>query len=482
MTSFLDCVKGTSIELGTATGSVADPLYNAVRAANFNMYVAENCCKMCYMSPKQGTVAFNAEASKMIADAKASGKLLKFTPFAWDQQTAWWYSQLPVAQKAAALECYVKAAAALSASAGFYKLDVVNEALDNGLCIRPFFAEVGGEAFIVNCFKWAAAANPKAILVYNDYGITTDGARAGAVRALVQRLKAAGAPIHEVGIQSHDFVGRYDGSHLTPFNIALNMQLFKDLGVRVNFSEIDLRCDPGPLDPSLTLEQRFQASASAFYTLFKTGLSRPDICNNMTFWQFSGKYNWIPICYNIDPMYCAVPWGNSVEELPAVASVKQALLEVAPLHTPCSAFVPYKPAVVAGPFGIKPWTGKSGFVDPTAMWIWNTPGAATSAPAGRVVFEEFLDIVDSTAAVVHAMVDNTCTIFLNGQNIGTVAGSGWKTTAYTKKPITLQPGRNAIMFMANNGSVGPGGLLYSVVDATTQAVIGHSDETTVYLA
>ena len=482
MSNLLDIIKGTTIELGTATGTVADPLYNSVRASNFNMFVNENCCKMCYMSPKQGTVAFNAEAKQMIADAKAGGKKLKLTPLAWNMQCANWYNILPVAQKQAALLSYVKAAATLAAAAGFYKLDVVNEALDNTYNINQFFKDAGGEPTIVKCFQVAAAAHPKAILVYNDFGITTDGARATYVRALVARLIAAGAPIHEVGIQCHEFASRCVTGPITPDKILLSMQLFKDLGVRVNFSEIDLRCDPAVLDSTLTLDQRFQASAAAFSMLFKVGLSRPDICNNMTFWQYTGKYNWIPICYNIDPMYCAVPWGNQIEELPAVASIKQALQEVAPLHTPGNVFQPYKPVAVLGGFGLKPWGILSAFADPAAQWVWNAPGAATSAPAGPVIFKTFFDnAAGSAAAVLHAIVDNSCTVYVNGQAAGKVAGNGWKTTAYSKIPITLRPAGNTITFCAANSTVSTAGLLFSVIDATTQAVLARSDATTVYL-
>jgi endo-1,4-beta-xylanase len=471
--SCLEIIKNTTIELGTATSgvSVTDPLYKSVRENNFNMYVAENSCKFCYSEKVQGQVGFNTEAKQMISDAQASGKLLKLTPLAWNQQTAWWYDKLPVSQKAAALEYHVKTLA--KASAGlFYKIDVVNEAIGNDLLLRPFFVEVGGEPFIVNCFKWAAEANPQAILVYNDYGITTDNYRSQAIRAFVQRLKAAGAPIHEVGSQCHEAVK----SFLNPsigINIAKNMQAWKDIGVRLNFSEVDLRIDFG-LD-SFTMEERLQKQAEAYYTLYKTALSRPDICNNVTLWQFAGKYSWIHPCYNVDRKYCAVPWGNDIEELPAVARIKDALREVAPLHAIG------RPVSVLGLYGIKPWGTTSNFVDKSAQWIWNTSTAVSGAPLTPVKFKKVLkNTGDPKAVTVHIITDNTGYLSVNGKSIGSIEDVGWKNVNYTKLPLTLIKGDNILIIKAVNAG-GPAGLLYSVIDNTTKKVLCKSDASTSYI-
>jgi hypothetical protein len=113
-------------------------------------------------------------------------------------------------------------------------------------------------------------------------------------------------------------------------SMVVNMKKFRDIGVRVNFSEVDLRIDY-KLD-NLTLQQRFQKAGDVYYKLYKTALSYPDICNNITLWQFTGKKSWIYDYVKCDHQYCPVPWGNNLEELAAVNRIKDALREVVGLH------------------------------------------------------------------------------------------------------------------------------------------------------
>jgi hypothetical protein len=250
------------------------------------------------------------------------------------------------------------------------------------------------------------------------------------------------------------------------------MQAWKDIGVRFNFSEVDLRIDFG-LD-AFTLEQRIKLEAEAYYTLYKTALSRPDICNNITLWQFTGKYTWIYPCYNVDHQYCPVPWGNNIEELPAVARIKDALREVAPLHTKSH------PVSVLGKFGMSPWGNTSKFIDASAQWIWNTPKAASSAPIGSVNFKK---VYKNTGAIrnvtAHLIADNSGSLTVNGKLIGPIAGVGWKNVNYTKLPFTFSKGDNLIVIKASNEG-GPAGLLYSIVDTTTKEVLCRSDSTTAF--
>jgi endo-1,4-beta-xylanase len=63
-----------------------------------------------------------------------------------------------------------------------------------------------GPGIIPAAFRWAHAADPNALLFYNDYNIGgEDGtnAKSDAVYAYVQQLLADGVPIHGVGNQGH---------------------------------------------------------------------------------------------------------------------------------------------------------------------------------------------------------------------------------------------------------------------------------------
>jgi endo-1,4-beta-xylanase len=353
MPSFLDIIANSSIRLGTATGTVNDPTYNKIRHDNFNMYVGENNCKFDQTEVVRGTIAFRGDAAQMIKDAQSSGKLIKGHNFAWHMQVPYWYNKLSIADKKLAIEHHVRGLAKLTVGT-CYKWDVVNEFFDNdaNFSPRPFWKEIGGEAMVANCFRWAHEENPKAILVYNDYGNTKDCPKSDAIRAMVKRLKTSGVPIHEVGIQCHERVDYMDDAYFK--SIVVNMKKFKDIGVRVNFSEVDLRIDY-KLD-SFTLAQRFQKAGEVYYKLYKTALSYPDICNEITLWQFTGKKTWIYDYCKCDHQYCPVPWGNNLEELPAVNRIKDALREVVGLHKPIPVPRPPTPAPTPKPPTPKPPT------------------------------------------------------------------------------------------------------------------------------
>jgi endo-1,4-beta-xylanase len=90
--------------------------------------------------------------------------------------------------------------------------DVVNEAIavyegqPLGLRKTPW-SELLGPDYIEIAFRAAAKADPKALLVYNDYGLEydtpEDEAKRTAVLKLLKHLKSKGVPIQALGIQSH---------------------------------------------------------------------------------------------------------------------------------------------------------------------------------------------------------------------------------------------------------------------------------------
>src|SRR5438270_10737759 len=78
--------------------------------------------------------------------------------------------------------------------------------LADGVNGGDFWISNLGEGIIADAFRWAHAADPQALLFYNDYNITgEDGnnAKFTAAYNLVTRLKAQGVPIAGVGEQGH---------------------------------------------------------------------------------------------------------------------------------------------------------------------------------------------------------------------------------------------------------------------------------------
>jgi len=118
--------------------------------------------------------------------------------------------------------------------------DVVNEALGDGAdYLRPSgWTAACGEEFIAKAFEYAHAADPEALLVYNDYNNELPAKRAKLIK-LVRLLLARGAPIHAVGLQGHYEIDRLPLEDLEATLIAL-----RDLGVKVIISELDIDVIP----------------------------------------------------------------------------------------------------------------------------------------------------------------------------------------------------------------------------------------------
>jgi endo-1,4-beta-xylanase len=87
--------------------------------------------------------------------------------------------------------------------------DAVNEALDDGTnFLRPSgWSAACSEEFIRKAFEFAHAADPQALLAYNDYNDELPAKRAKLIR-LVRSLREKHVPIHAVGLQGHYEIDR----------------------------------------------------------------------------------------------------------------------------------------------------------------------------------------------------------------------------------------------------------------------------------
>jgi endo-1,4-beta-xylanase len=147
----------------------------------------------------------------------------------------------------------------IAALAGRYRgrmhsLDVVNEALaDDGSGLRQsFWLKAFGPSYLDMAFHAARAADPAALLVYNDYGCEPGGMTGDRVRAnclkLLDGLIARGAPVGALGLQSHLFAfgEKLDQKKLRDF---LAEVAARGLGILV--TELDVSDEGGPSDIAL---------------------------------------------------------------------------------------------------------------------------------------------------------------------------------------------------------------------------------------
>ncbi|HYF35592.1 MAG TPA: endo-1,4-beta-xylanase, partial [Prosthecobacter sp.] len=105
--------------------------------------------------------------------------------------------------------------------------DVVNEAIDeDGGRRQSLWQRVIGDDYIELAFRWAHEADPKAVLLYNDFNGEGLGRKSDAIYELLRDLKNRGVPIHGVGLQMHMTVGKIPPQK----EFRANLQRLADLG------------------------------------------------------------------------------------------------------------------------------------------------------------------------------------------------------------------------------------------------------------
>ncbi len=167
----------------------------------------------------------------------------------------------------------------------YYSWEVVNEPTNpthNGCWSRV----LGDEQYIVKAFQYAREANPNAMLLLNDTfghgGI--DKERADVFFALVNRLKAAGAPINAVGTEMHWQMPELRATYLDEFKAFLESA--RKAGVKVHITEMDLY--QGPKDsPEIFAKQK-----EIYYNVVHTCLKDAN-CVGFTTWGIADRYSFL---------------------------------------------------------------------------------------------------------------------------------------------------------------------------------------------
>src|SRR5262249_15016838 len=123
--------------------------------------------------------------------------------------------------------------------------DVVNEALNDGtgtlrVTGSPWAGALGA-SYIDLAFREARAADPAALLFYNDYNLEFNGAKQDSAFSLVSGMKSRGVPIDGIGFQAH-FQINADGSGVPPkAALETTFNRFAALGLKVHITELDIR-------------------------------------------------------------------------------------------------------------------------------------------------------------------------------------------------------------------------------------------------
>ncbi|MEG3637572.1 endo-1,4-beta-xylanase [Micromonospora palythoicola] len=338
------------LQIGTAVSAdalndTADPEYRKIAASEFVSVTAENAMKWESLEPTRGT--YNWEpADQLVNFAKRNRQSVRGHVLVWHNQLPQWLTEGVADGSISKQELRELLRKHITTVVKRYKgkiwqWDVVNEAVSDPwdtpptLHYKGFWAENLGPGYIADAFRWARAADPRALLFYNDYNIEAFGSGNPAddktqfVYDMVKRLRAQGVPIDGVGAQGH--LGTQYGNFST-FQVTEALKKFTSLGVATAFTEVDVRSqmtEPVQAGNSEEINPRLQASAANHSVLMKACLLVRS-CLSYTVWGFSDKHSWVPGWFDDPPEGLATIMDENYQPKLAYHEIKSDLILAGP--------------------------------------------------------------------------------------------------------------------------------------------------------
>lgn len=314
-----------SILMGVAFSTVVhsrDPRYLESLPPMFEVMVPHPAFKWQYIQPEPGTWEFE-RADEAVELATSLGMQVRGHTFVfglgvpdWVREEDWSPESLMTTTCAYITEVIERYRDDIAV------WDVVNEALDfNGNYRQNLYHQTIGPEYIELAFECAHAADPDALLFYNDFGAEDFSRKGNAVYAMVADLVDRGVPIHGVGMQLHV---NADAWPYRPNvrNIERNIERLEALGLVVHFTEVQVRV--GYLEGSIA--EKWACQAHIYGTLLDICLNQP-ACELFNVWGYTDQYSWLYDHYGI-PYPVESPLVYDAEFMPKPAYIAmQGLLD-----------------------------------------------------------------------------------------------------------------------------------------------------------
>lgn len=302
--------------LNAAQFEERDTRGNPIIAAQFDSISPENALKWGPIHPRPDTYNFGP-ADRYVEFGQKNKLFIVGHCLVWHSQTPRWVFENAQGDQLTRESLLERMREHIRNVVGRYKgkiggWDVVNEALNEDGTMRqsPWY-KIIGEDYLLKAFQYAHEADPQAELYYNDYSLENEAKRKGAVE-LIRKLKAAGAPIHGVGLQGHNRM-----EWPTAKQQSDTIEAFAALGLKVHITELDVDVLPRPnrqttADVSATVspsaappavdlnpykeglpEEIQNAQAKRYAELFEIYVKHRASIARVTFWGVTDGDSWL---------------------------------------------------------------------------------------------------------------------------------------------------------------------------------------------
>jgi endo-1,4-beta-xylanase len=282
--------------------------YQEIAATEFSTVTAENAMKWESLEPTRGTYDWT-KADALVDFARKNNQKVRGHVLVWNNQLPTWLTEgvadgsITKDELRDLLKNHITNVVT-HFKGKIWQWDVVNEAVtdswataDGVITYKGFWAENLGPEYIADAFRWARAADSKALLFYNDYNIEAfgdegPGDKTYFVYNMVKELRAQGVPVDGIGSQGH--LGTQYGNYDT-FQAAAALDRFAELGVATAFTEVDVRSkmtEAVKAGDSEEINPRLQASAENFSVLMEACLASRH-CLSYTVWGIGDHNSWV---------------------------------------------------------------------------------------------------------------------------------------------------------------------------------------------
>jgi endo-1,4-beta-xylanase len=285
--------RGLRVGCAVAASDLKDSRFCQLLAAQCSIVVAENAMKFGALQAKAGVWDFD-DGDALVAFAQQHKIAVRGHNFVWHENLPAWFAATVTRDNARnVLTAHIRTVVS-HYKGKLQSWDVVNEAIHledgrlDGLRKSPWLELIGPE-YLELAYKTAHEADPHAKLCYNEYGIEDESADAAKKRAatleLIKRLKAAGTPIHALGIQSHlSASGASYGAGLSQLIAAATA-----LGLEVYLTEMDVNDDAVDGDETAARDRRIAEVYTSYLTV---ALANPAVKSVLT-WGLTDRNTWL---------------------------------------------------------------------------------------------------------------------------------------------------------------------------------------------
>jgi endo-1,4-beta-xylanase len=245
--------RGLIYGAAAATYQLDDSDFAVTLAREAAMLVPEYELKRFLVEPEEGRFDFTA-GDKLSQFARDHGQSFRGHPLVWHAANPPWLEEAVLnSRRETLLTSYVGRVAG-HFRGRVHSWDVVNEALrpeegqQGGFRNTPWF-KAFGPSYVDMAFHAARAADPGALLVYNDFGceagLPENDVFRAATLVFLEKLLSRGVPLDGYGMQGH--LAAY-GAPLDQSKLRRFLDALRAMGLKILVTEFDIDDGGGPDD------------------------------------------------------------------------------------------------------------------------------------------------------------------------------------------------------------------------------------------